>query len=151
VAGDVVFVPDPAGWAHAFKSETGLLGRYMSDLTTDVAVAVKSQAPGPGKPPMNRTGIYYGKGTTESTIGAKVVADGVSEIEGRVWAMPHYVKFVIHGTAPHLILPKKPGGRLKFFWARKGKFMSLPHVNHPGTMANDFLTRGLRIGFTLSA
>jgi hypothetical protein len=151
VAGEALFVPDAAGWAKAFKSEHGLVGSAIWDITLDVAAAVQAQAPGPGKPPMNRTGINYGKGTTESTIGQKVIADGVSDVEGRVWAMPHYVKFVIHGTAPHLILPKNPGGLLRFFWVRKGKHMALPHVNHPGTMANDFLTRGLRLGFTLGA
>ena len=149
MAGDVVFVPDPAGWSHCFHSEGGLVGQFISDVTSDVAMAVRAESPGPGKPPRNRTGIYYGTGATEATIGQHVLADGVSEVEGRVFATTSYVKYVIHGTAPHLIVPKKPGGKLKFFWVKKGKHVALPHVKHPGTLANDFMSRGLRIGFKL--
>jgi len=148
---DVTFVPDVAGWEHAFKSRTGMLGQFMWDLTDDVASAVQKTAPGPGKPPINRTGIYYGTGATQRSIGMNLDADGVGEIEGHVYAVPSYVKFVIHGTAPHIIRPRKPGGRLKFFWIRKGRVVALPFVKHPGTMANDFLGRGLKIGFKLSS
>jgi hypothetical protein len=148
---DVVFVPDPAGWAHAFHSERGLLGSWMYDLTDEVADAIQFTAPGPGKPPVNRTGIYYGTGRTEASIGMSLHADGVSEIEGHVYAKPSYVKYVIHGTMPHMIFPKQPGGRLKFFWRRKGVSVSLPYVSHPGTIPNDFMSRGLRIGFRLGA
>jgi hypothetical protein len=121
----------------------------MWSLTDDVASAVQRQAPGPGKPAFNRTGIFYGTGQTERTIGSNLDADGVGEIEGHVFAKPDYVTFIIHGTAPHIIRPHKHGGKLRFFWVRKGKFVALPYVNHPGTIANDFLARGLRIGFTL--
>ena len=130
----------------AFKSPTGLLGSWMNEVTGDVAAATKFEAPGPGKTPRNRTGINYGKGVLMNTIGHRLSADGIGEIEGHVYAVPEHAKYVIHGTSPHVIRPKKPGGRLSFYWFRMGKRMSLPKVNHPGTASNDFMIRGLKRG-----
>jgi hypothetical protein len=64
-------------------------------------------------------------------------------LESRVIAMPEYAKYLYHGTKPHHILPKHPGGKLYFFWFKKGKFVALPRVFHPGTMANPWLDRAI--------
>jgi hypothetical protein len=150
MATDVVFVPDIAGWEHAFKLRGGVLADYIDELTGDVADLCKFEAPGPGKIPHNRTGINYGKGVLMTTIGHRLDADGVGEIEGLVWAVPKYAKYVINGTRPHMIFPKKPGGRLRFFWWKKARMVAFRHVRHPGTAANDFLLRGLKRGLALN-
>lgn len=143
---DAVFVPDVAGWQKAFKSREGLVGEWVAEVTGDVAAVIKFEAPGPGKPPRNRTGINYGKGTLMGSVGHRVDADGVGEVEGHVYVLPEHAKFVIFGTAPHIIRAKKPGGRLRFYWFRMGKWASFHQVHHPGTAANDFMMRGLKKG-----
>lgn len=36
------------------------------------------------------------------------------------------------GARPHVIRPRRPGGRLVFYWPKVGRTVSLPFVNHPG-------------------
>jgi hypothetical protein len=144
---DAVFVPDVGGWSHAFKSRGGLVGQYIAQVTDDVAYAVQIAAPGPGKMPFNRTGRWYGTGATQKSINSSVSADGIGEVEGTVSAGTKQVVFIIHGTRPHVIRPKKPGGMLKFYWWRKGRVVHFRRVHHPGTVENNFMLRGLKIGF----
>jgi hypothetical protein len=144
---EVVFVVDVRGWAKAFKSEKGMVGAWIADLTGDVVATTKFEAPGPGKFPRNRTGINYGKGKLMGTVDSKIHAGGIDEVEGHVIVKPEYARFVIHGTKPHVIKPKKPGGYLRFYWFKKAKWMVVRSVNHPGTAANDFMIRALRRGF----
>lgn len=40
------------------------------------------------------------------------------------------------GAVPHPIYPKRPGGRLVFFWEKKGRWVSLRMVNHPGNIGS---------------
>lgn len=68
------------------------------------------------------------------------------------------------GTRPHPIVAKglttrtvkargggtrqKPGGKAKllvFYWAKVGRVVAFPRVNHPGTKPNRFLTNALRV------
>jgi hypothetical protein len=143
---ETVFVVDVAGWERAFKSPSGMLGQWVDEVSGDIEAACKFEAPGPGKPPRNRTGINYGKGVLMNRISHRVVGGGPDEIEGHIYVIPEHAKYVIHGTRPHVIRPKSPTGHLRFFWFRVGKFMVLPKVNHPGTAANDFMSRGLKKG-----
>lgn len=46
------------------------------------------------------------------------------------------------GTKPHMIVPKKPGGVLKF--SGKGGVVITTSVMHPGTRANPYLSSQLR-------
>ena len=146
MAVDVVFVVDVRGWQKAFKSEKGTVGTWMHDLTGDCRATISFEAPGPGKFPRNRTGFNYGKGRLMNTVDDEVYAGGIDEVEGHVIVKPPYARFVIHGTKPHVIKARKPGGYLRFYWFRKAKWMVLPKVNHPGTAANDFMIRGLKRG-----
>lgn len=141
---DVVFVPDVAGFAHAFKAKGGMVGQWMDKVTGDVRATIRFEAPGPGKPPHNRTRINYGKGRLMGSVDYSI--HGGDEVEGHVYVKPAYARYVIHGTRPHLIKPRKPGGYLRFFWFRKATWMVVRHVKHPGTAANDFMMRGLRRG-----
>lgn len=54
-----------------------------------------------------------------------------------------YTLFVIKGTRPHPIVGNP---LLAFFWPKMGRNVVFRHVMHPGTKANDFLTRALRAG-----
>jgi len=51
------------------------------------------------------------------------------------------LSFVTQGTRSHPIFPRKPGGKLAFWWARKRKSVILSSVQHPGTIANAFQER----------
>lgn len=54
-----------------------------------------------------------------------------------------YTLFVIKGTRPHPIVGNP---LLAFFWPKAGGNVVFRHVMHPGTKANDFLSRALRAG-----
>lgn len=54
-----------------------------------------------------------------------------------------YGQFVVRGTRPHIIKARN-APRLKFFWIRAQKPMSIVQVSHPGTAPNDFLRAALR-------
>ena len=48
-----------------------------------------------------------------------------------------YAKYVHEGTAPHIILPKKPGGYLRF--ETDGQVVYARRVKHPGYRGNPYL------------
>lgn len=50
--------------------------------------------------------------------------------------------YVVNGTRPHIIRPRRPGGVLRFTVG--GRVVYARYVNHPGTRPNDFLTDALR-------
>lgn len=137
-----VFVPDPAAWQFEFRSWGGVVGRYMIGVVNRGTALAKASAPGPAKPPRNRTGINYSTGRLETQI---LPGRGrwMTELEGRVIALPKYSLFVHEGTKPHAIYPKKPGGHLAFYWHKVGRFVVLRHVNHPGTAPIPFLSENL--------
>ena len=133
------------GWEKAFHSMTGTLGTYIRAKTNEVERAVDVEVPRPGGIPHNMTGINYATGEMASTIKSRVTISDRTP-EGRVMVGTKQAKFVIHGTRPHIIVPRKPGGRLKCFWGRKGGTVSARSGNHPGTAANNFMLRGLKSG-----
>ncbi len=47
------------------------------------------------------------------------------------------------GTKPHKIRAKR-GRNLHFFWARRGRFVTTPEVNHPGTKAANWTKKAAR-------
>lgn len=54
-----------------------------------------------------------------------------------------YGHFIVRGTRPHTIKARNQP-RLKFFWIRAQKAMSIFQVSHPGTAPNNFLREALR-------
>jgi hypothetical protein len=52
-----------------------------------------------------------------------------------------YSIFVIRGTRPHPIVGNP---LLAFFWPKVGRNVAFRSVQHPGTKANNFLSRALR-------
>lgn len=47
------------------------------------------------------------------------------------------------GARAHKIRPRRPGGRLRFFWARAGRVVYFREVNHPGIGGTPFLTSAM--------
>lgn len=60
---------------------------------------------------------------------------GIGVVIGPMGRNAFYRRFVAGGTKPHVILPKRVGGRLAF----GGGFARIVH--HPGAKANDFIGR----------
>lgn len=56
----------------------------------------------------------------------------------------HAAVFVIHGTRPHTIVPRSPGGVLRFKPKGGGNYVFAKVVHHPGTQPNNFLLKALR-------
>lgn len=52
--------------------------------------------------------------------------------------------YVIHGTPPHVITPRSPGGTLRFKPKGGGNYVFAKIVHHPGTKPNNFLLKALR-------
>jgi len=50
--------------------------------------------------------------------------------------------YVVYGTRPHIIRPRRSGGVLRFTVG--GQVVYARFVNHPGTRPNDFMIRALR-------
>jgi hypothetical protein len=50
--------------------------------------------------------------------------------------------YVLNGTRPHMIFPRRPGGVLRFTVG--GRVVYARYVNHPGTKAQPFLQQALR-------
>jgi len=55
-----------------------------------------------------------------------------------------YAVYNDQGTRPHIIVPKKPGGMLVFYWAKVGSVVRMRGVFHPGNRAYHWAERGLR-------
>ena len=143
---NVVFVVNPAGFKSAFKSWEGSpVGSWMKKKNEEVRLLAVAGAPGPGKPPRNTTGISYGKGELSSRITVTHHHSPGGDLEGHVVAHAKHALWVHNGTGgPYPITPRKPGGKLKFFWAKVGHTVVLPRVSHPGIrIAQPFLKDAL--------
>jgi hypothetical protein len=55
-------------------------------------------------------------------------------------AAPHAV-FVVDGTKPHIIRPKRAGGKKTLRWAGGGVFAFAKQVHHPGYKGDDYIGR----------
>lgn len=61
----------------------------------------------------------------------------------RVGTRVNYAYLVHGGARAHRIVPRRPGGRLMFFWKKVGRWVSLASVNHPGFKGTPYLQRPL--------
>lgn len=74
-------------------------------------------------------------GTLENSISTDVDADGLG---GEVGPTVDYGAHVEYGTAPHVIRPRNPGGKLVFTGA-DGGLVFADEVNHPGTAPQPYM------------
>jgi hypothetical protein len=140
---EVIFVPNVAAQQRAFRSWEGMVGQHLRKITVETRIGSMLEAPAPGRPPRNRTGINYSTG--ELALGGITASFGRrgNELESKVIAIPDHAIFVHKGTIPHVIKPRV-AKTLRFHWKKVGAVVYSKGVMHPGTEANEFMLRALK-------
>lgn len=89
----------------------------------------------------DRSGLKSRSGLMRAAVSQRGAPGNVFEVNGNrltvgidYGAVPH-ARYQLEGSLPHVIRPRKPGGRLVFFWKKLGRMVFLRKVNHPGTRA----------------
>lgn len=75
-------------------------------------------------------------GEMQRKTGVEVTSVTPQRITAEARSDVPYAEYVTMGTRPHVIVPKRPGGVLRF--QVMGETVFAKRVNHPGTEANDF-------------
>lgn len=112
---------------RALRLRTGRAARKLAERTQRTAAIAEREAPG----------------TMGRYITWKIV-DGPHGLQGVIVCDHPATRFVLDGTRPHIIRPRRKGGVLRF--EVRGKVVYSAYVRHPGTRANNFLARALREG-----
>ena len=89
-----------------------------------------------------RANVGVKTGQLLSTIRTEDDTPSMLVTAGRAGLTPQ-LGYQIYGTAPHVIRPHNPGGRLVFYWEKVGRVVSLKRVNHPGTRRNAFVQESI--------
>ncbi|MGW3447348.1 hypothetical protein [Streptomyces sp. NPDC001076] len=118
---------EPGRLARLLRARGSIAYRRISQRTERVARIAEAEAPG-------SMGRYI----------SWKVQDGPRGLEGLIVCDHPAVRFVLDGTRPHLIRPRRPKGVLRFEVDGRVVFTRL--VRHPGTRPNDFMARALRLG-----
>lgn len=117
---------DPGRLLRLTRARGGVAYRHMSARTRRVARIAEGEAPG-------SMGRYIDWTVTEGPRG----------LQGVITCTHPKVRFVLDGTRPHLIRPRRAKA-LRFEVGGDVVFSKL--VRHPGTRPNPFLQRALRLG-----
>lgn len=117
---------DPGKIARALRLRGGRTYRKLGDRTQRTAAIAEREAPGS----MGRYIVWK-------------IEDGPRGLQGVIVCDHPAVRFVLDGTRPHIIRPRR--ARALRFEVR-GRVVYAAYVRHPGTRANDFLGRALRMG-----
>lgn len=86
--------------------------------------------------------IRRAPGSMGRTIRAQIQRGPDGEFQGVINVRHPAALYVVHGTRPHRIEPRRQGGVLRFMVG--GRVVYARYVNHPGTKPNDFLLQALR-------
>jgi hypothetical protein len=62
-----------------------------------------------------------------------------TRVSGRVGSRINHARVTERGAPPHFILPRRPGGKLKFYWRKVGKTVYMDFVRHPGMKGKRWL------------
>ncbi|PWI06533.1 hypothetical protein DIZ27_32860 [Streptomyces sp. NWU339] len=117
---------EPGRLLAMVRARGSIAHRRMSARTQRVADIARQEAPG-------RMGQYIDWKVTEGPRG----------LQGVIVCDHHAVRFVLDGTRPHIIRPRRAKA-LRF--ETGGRVVFAKRVRHPGTRANPFLQRALRMG-----
>lgn len=90
----------------------------------------------------NAPGGPYSTGALKRSIKWKVTTNIRGRVAGESGSDLPYAIFPERGTQPHAIYPVR-SPYLKFFWRRLGRVVRLPRVSHPGSPAQNYMTRAL--------
>lgn len=114
--------------ARLLRRRGGRTEQKLRERTRRVAAIAEAEAPG-------SMGEY---------ITWKVVP-GPGGMQGVIVCDHPAVDYVLNGTRPHLIKPRRVNGVLRFE-VDGGRVVYTKLVRHPGTKPNNFLGRALRLG-----
>lgn len=117
---------DQGALSRLLRRRGGRAHRKLAERTERVARIAEGEAPG----------------TMGDFITWKI-EEGRGGLQGVIVCDHHAVLFVLNGTRPHLIRPRRKKA-LRFEVGGEVVFAKL--VRHPGTRPNDFLGRALRLG-----
>lgn len=124
----IVIINKPA--MRAFLGWQGEVGRRFERLAKESTFRMAGMAP-------KRHGglaasMSYKKGRTGS--GLYFDAGGSTD----------YAAAQDQGGRAHVIRPRKPGGKLRFYWKKVGAVVYFSKVSHPGNPAVHYVERGFR-------
>lgn len=134
------FVPDKIAMDREFRSWEGMVGRDLNRRLRTLEFRAQ-QTVGVSSP--NPTRVYPG-GALRTSIHIERETPTTEGLEGKVGSNRSYAKVHHEGSRPHVIVPRRRGGVLRFWWAKVGRIVYRKRVNHPGTRPNPYLTRWLK-------
>jgi hypothetical protein len=102
--------------------------KLIEKVTTEVQLLAKLDSRGP-----------YSTGRTAASITKTVYVAG-STVHGDVRAHTPYAHIAHDGARPHIIRPRRAGGKLSFYWRKVGHVVNFPYVSHPGMQGKHFLS-----------
>ncbi|MET9458350.1 hypothetical protein ABZY05_25260 [Streptomyces canus] len=117
---------EPGRLARLLRARGSIAHRRISQRTERVARIAEAEAPG--------------------SMGSYVtwkVQEGPRGLEGLIVCDHPAVRFVLDGTRPHIIRPRRARA-LRF--EVDGRVVFSAFVRHPGTRPNNFMARALRLG-----
>ncbi|WP_406177972.1 hypothetical protein [Streptomyces canus] len=117
---------EPGRLARLLRARGSLAHRRISQRTERVARIAEAEAPG-------SMGRYV----------SWKVQEGPRGLEGVIVCDHPAVRFVLDGTSPHLIRPRRARA-LRF--EVDGRVVFSAFARHRGTRSNNFLARALRLG-----
>jgi hypothetical protein len=86
--------------------------------------------------------IRRAPGSVKQGIRVRIERGPGGEFRGRVISTHPASIYLVNGTRPHMIFPRRPGGVLRFTVG--GRVVYARYVSHPGTQPNDYLRAALR-------
>lgn len=89
----------------------------------------------------NAPGGSYSTGRLKASITWNVKVQG-TDVKGTSGSDLDYAIFPERGTKPHRIVPRR-APHLRFYWRRVGHVVRFNSVNHPGSAAQNYMTRAL--------
>lgn len=137
---NVVYVHHRSAEFNAFKSPTGMSGRWVTKQAHKVSVSARVLAPKPGQ------GKGYATSETAQSIKVKRTTVGRLGPEVEIISDTDHAIYVHEPTIPHII-KSRLSERLIFFSKKTMQIHFAKKVFHPGTKGNPFLTNALRVVF----
>lgn len=81
-------------------------------------------------------------GRMANSIGSRM-QESRDRIKGVAGTKVKYAAAIHEGAKPHIIRPRRQGGRLRFYWEVTGRVEFFRSVRHPGVGATPFLTSAM--------
>lgn len=112
--------------------------RVHDQAVVEMATLMRGEAP-IGSAETDRT-----RGELRRSIRSRQTLTIAPTYEGEIIAPVIQARTTDEGSPPHIIRPRKRGGKLVFYWPKVGRVVAFPYVNHPGNAPTHWWTNGLR-------